>query len=654
MNQRIKTTVTRMLILAIVLGWTGFLAPQSTLGQTERQPGEQAALDQYSEKISAGLRAKLTSSSSGAEIPEIRVIVQVNRDLFNQNYEMRLRRRESRDNMLRLLHAYTARLTVKQIELLLESEWVDYVSEDRPVQLSGTTRGNGVPADFLNTLGITRLHDEGVDGEDSMTVALFDSGIGYHYDLDGRIEAVVDFTSGRPVEIDKDAGSDEYGHGTALAGIIGSLPRSRAYWKGVAPGVKFIDLKVVGPDGYGMTSSVIQAVEWVLAHQDEKKIRVANLSLGAPPQDSYMKDPLAQAARKMVQAGITTVVSDGNFGRTAEHEGIWGGITSPGIEPSVITVGAVNTQGTDTHSDDVATSYSSRGPSIDGFFKPDISAPGNMIPSLAHAGSYIAANYPDLFIEEEHMYLSGSSMATAIVTGTVVLMLNENNHIHPNLIKGVLELTAIKLTQPHMLEQGNGLVNAYTAVKIAKELEVEKKELNHRDVPAFWNLPNGETVWAGGALTLGNQIAYSPLLLFPSSSEVQSWGSGTDWSQFIQSDSILWADSVFIEPFRDDSDGGSESSFGDSGGEDSESTLTLSQANYQNPKQKLQVVVYSSLKADLKVTIDGFVRNKKMKYKGESDGLHKYVYDKRTSQNLDGQALWIVSSNGDEVKGVIQ
>ncbi len=68
-----------------------------------------------------------------------------------------------------------------------------------------------------------------------------------------------------------------------------------------------------------------------------------------------------------VQNRIVTVVSAGNLGRTSEHPRIWGGITRPGNDPAVITVAPLNIMASATHSDDVATSYGSRGATyIDG------------------------------------------------------------------------------------------------------------------------------------------------------------------------------------------------------------------------------------------------------------------------------------------------
>ena len=143
------------------------------------------------------------------------------------------------------------------------------------------------------------------------------------------------------------------------------------------------------------------------------------------------------------------------MGKSADYPKIWGAISSPGNDPAVITVSPVNTQGTRTHSDDIATTYGSRGPTyVDGYFKPDLAAPGNAIGSLLALDSYLDLSYPELRIDSNYISLSGSSMATGYVSGTVALMLGANPNLTPRLVKTILLLSAIKLTQPHMLEQG--------------------------------------------------------------------------------------------------------------------------------------------------------------------------------------------------------
>ena len=153
---------------------------------------------------------------------------------------------------------------------------------------------------------------------------------------------------------------------------------------------KLISLGVLDSNGKGSTSNVIAAIDWVIANKSTYNIRVINMSLGTPPKDSYKTDPLCLAARRAYNAGIVVVASAGNFGKDIYGNKLYGGINSPGIEPSVITVGAVNTYGTDNRYDDTVATFSSRGPTrgyttvngvrkYDNLIKPDIVAPGNRL-----------------------------------------------------------------------------------------------------------------------------------------------------------------------------------------------------------------------------------------------------------------------------------
>jgi serine protease AprX len=355
----------------------------------------------------------------------------------------------------------------------------------------------------------------------------------------------VDFTSGSTALTGSNL--DRFGHGTAVSGVIGGDGDASAGGVlGIAPDVYFMDMKVVGPDGTGLTSQLIQAIDWVIEKRASFDIRVANLSLGHPPIESYQNDPLCQAVERMVEAGIVTVVSAGNLGKTAEYPEIWGGITSPGNDPLVITVGAMNTKGTMTHADDTATTYSSRGPSYpDNLFKPDLVAPGNAILAPAAPGSYLATNYPELLVDDQYIRLSGSSIAAAVVSGTVALMLDANPNLNPNLVKLILLTTAIKMNQPSMLEQGNGMVNAKTAVELAQAVDVSKCTVAD-GVSPNWTLDGEygpEEVWAGGAFAYGDQVVYGDMV---SADWAGFWGDGVFWTDFLfQREGVFWADSLF-------------------------------------------------------------------------------------------------------------
>ena len=328
-------------------------------------------------------------------------------------------------------------------------------------------------------------------------------------------------------------------------------------------------MKVINDQGWGYTSTLIYAIEWLLQNQKKYKIEVANLSLGHPPTESYQNDPLCAAVRKLVAADIGTVVSGGNLGKTSSYPKIWDAITSPGIEPSVIKVSPINTQGTLTHVDDTATSYGSRGPTLDGQFKPDLCAPGNAIASVLAEASWLEQNLPGQLVGNGYIELSGSSMATAFVTGTVANMLHANNKLTPHTVKLILMLTAVKLRQPSMLEQGNGLLNVKLAVDLAKELDVKKGEIKKKispmwllaadgssdeDSDAKWGKEckdNCEEVWAGGAFAFADRVYYGDLV-HPNGSRV--WGESIMWADswgnmcIVWSDawahSIMWADSL--------------------------------------------------------------------------------------------------------------
>src|SRR5207249_462640 len=106
-------------------------------------------------------------------------------------------------------------------------------------------------------------------------------------------------------------------------------------------------------------------------------IRVVNMSVGAAVTESYLTDPLTLAAKALVDRGVTVVVAAGNLGKNRSGQLQWGGITSPGIAPWVLTVCAFSTQGTYDTSDDVMAGFSSSGPTaVDFSAKPDICAPG--------------------------------------------------------------------------------------------------------------------------------------------------------------------------------------------------------------------------------------------------------------------------------------
>jgi serine protease AprX len=299
-------------------------------------------------------------------------------------------------------------------------------------------------------------------------VAVIDSGVDFNHDaLKGRIVASVDFTGGD--------GADKYGHGTHVASTIAGAPGSSQLtsdYRGVAPGARIINLRVLGADGSGMASDVIEAIDWAIENRARYNIRVINLSLGAPVLQPYRDDPLCEATERAVQAGIVVVAAAGNFGVTKDGTRVMGGITSPGNDPLVLTVGALDAHATGDRSDDTVATFSSRGPAMyDLTMKPDLVAPGSHVVAAEAPRSYLATQHPDHLIagagEGAYFQLSGTSMASAVASGVVALVLDQHPRLSPGELKTALQMTSTLMPEAGLLASGAGSINAYAAVEFA-------------------------------------------------------------------------------------------------------------------------------------------------------------------------------------------
>ena len=294
---------------------------------------------------------------------------------------------------------------------------------------------------------------DGIDG-DGVTVAMIDTGVAHLPDFNDRVVARVDFTPGG-------AGDDQYGHGTHLAGVmVGDGAASDGKWRGVAPAARLVSLKVAGRDGSTDVSVVIAALQWVVTHRAEYGIKVLNLSFGTDSIQPYAVDPLNAAVERAWAAGITVVVSAGNRGPNI------GTINKPGDDPFVITVGAADLKQTPDRWDDEVAPFSSRGPTQDGFEKPELVAPGTTIVATRDAGSTVDELHPAAVVDQNYFKGTGTSQAGAIVSGVAALMYEANPTLTPKRVKGILMATAFKTTA-YRVGGGSGLVDATGAVLAA-------------------------------------------------------------------------------------------------------------------------------------------------------------------------------------------
>jgi serine protease AprX len=353
--------------------------------------------------------------------------------------------------------------TAEALESLAQDPEVDHLSGDLPVYASLDVTAETIGASALWT---------GIDATPGLTgrgigIAVIDSGIAPHSALSGRVVRSVDFSNrgGR--------GEDQFGHGTHVAGIIaGSSPSEEgARYRGVAPGAHLINLRVLGADGAGEVSDVIEAIDWAIENRSRYDIRIINLSLGAPVVTQWKDDPLCEAVERAVEKGIVVVASAGNAGKLEDGTPIAGGIVSPGNSPYALTVGSLNTRQTPWRSDDVVTTYSSRGPTvIDGVVKPDLVAPGNRIVSLEAPGSTLVRDWPAAHVagqgHDAYFLMSGSSMSTAVVSGAVALALEASPSLDPFDVKLALQHTAVPVANATVFDSGAGSLNILSAVRL--------------------------------------------------------------------------------------------------------------------------------------------------------------------------------------------
>ena len=116
---------------------------------------------------------------------------------------------------------------------------------------------------------------------------------------------------------------DLFGHGTVMAGIIGSRPNdtSPGAYRGIAPDAQLVNVKVGDGLGRADVTQVLAAIDWVVAKRQQYNIRVINLSFGTNSTQSYLFDPLAHAAEVAWRNGVVVVAAAGNDGRLAGHAG---------------------------------------------------------------------------------------------------------------------------------------------------------------------------------------------------------------------------------------------------------------------------------------------------------------------------------------------
>src|SRR3954452_10731555 len=264
------------------------------------------------------------------------------------------------------------------------------------------------------------------------TIAIVDSGVQNRADFGSRLLASVNLST-----IAGNSSNDDLrGHGTFVAGIAaGAAPDLT----GAAPTAPLVSIKVIDQNGQAKTSDIIVACQWILDNKTKYNIRVANFSLHSSYATNFYRDPLDQAVEKLWFNGVTVVAAAGNYGSATGPSGV---LYSPGNDPFVITVGAVDLGNSTRQWDDTVPSWSAYGYTNDGFYKPEIAAPGRYMVGPIAPGSAITTLKPTNMVGTDRIQLSGTSFSAPVVSGTVAQMLARHPNWTPDQVTGALMRTA--------------------------------------------------------------------------------------------------------------------------------------------------------------------------------------------------------------------
>ncbi|RNB89564.1 peptidase S8 [Brevibacillus fluminis] len=345
---------------------------------------------------------------------------------------------------LGIIKAISGTATLSCLQKMCESKHVERIYLNQKAKMSLDVAAPSV--------GLTKSTTNRFTGK-GVTIAILDTGIYPHPDLKGRIIAFRDIIRKRTKPY------DDNGHGTHVAGCAAgygnnSKGKVARRFIGAAPHAKLVGVKVLAKDGQGNFDDIIAGVQWCIRNRKKYGIRVLNLSLGAEPLSHNKNDPLCQAVARAVRVGLVTVVCAGNNGPNRRT------IYTPGICPTAITVGATDDRNKLKQTAHKIARFSSRGPSIYGQLKPDLVAPGVNITSLRAPGSFLDRELVRHRVGRWYFTLSGCSMSTPLVAGTVACMLEENTKLTPRQVKSRLLQHTVHLVKTNRYAQGNGELNA--------------------------------------------------------------------------------------------------------------------------------------------------------------------------------------------------
>ena len=454
---------------------------------------------------------------------------------------------------LAIINAVAVELNQAQLSQLQQKLTLK-VTNNHKVELAGGRawgKRKWQPKSVVNTLIDASAAHNAYNFGDDVTIGFLDTGLnqlsGLSTDLYGRDKAwgTYDAVNNSVSNYDDEAS----GHGTHVASIAGNSDYDvYGNFYGVAPNASLVGIKAFDAQGRATYADVIRGIDWALQVKDQINLRVLNMSFSGPVRSHYWDDPLNQAVMKAWQAGIVVVASAGNTGPEPMTIGV------PGNVPYIITVGAMTDSYTDGSTfDDKLATFSSAGPTVEAFVKPEIVAPGGHLSGLMSYDSQIVQDHPEFHDGGRYFEMSGTSQAAGVVSGVVALMLTQDPTLTPDEVKcRLMDSAHTARTNDGALaysvfQQGAGMVNvagalnsnavgcANQALDIAQDISGEK----HFSGTA--NINEDGNFYVEG---LGDEYVWRVSEEISSDTEY-AWNSGVDvdlfvWKTNLNVDLFVW------------------------------------------------------------------------------------------------------------------
>jgi serine protease AprX len=432
-------------------------------------------------------------------------------------------------------------LPAKYVPLIAQYYRGLIITPDSKIKLTGSLSSNQV---WPTASGVRPLWSAStLDVANMPTIAIVDSGIDKAHPCFGGGSRIVQRQVLTTLS-QSGSGEDSRGHGTFVAGVAAC---EAAGFAGAAPQAKLIDLDVMDDNGMARTSDVIAAAEWIYQNRLKHNIKVANFSLHSTTPSNFTKDPLDKAVEKLWFSGVTVVVAAGNYGKADGPSGV---PFAPGNDPFVITVGALDLEGSVSVNKHEVPSWSAYGFTNDGFRKPEISAAGRYMIGPVSANATLKTAKPENVVSPTYMRLSGTSFAAPVVAGAAAQILARHPTWTPDMVKGALMARARFVPEEGLTgAAGVGEVNAArsAAMTVAPNANLALNRFVVKD-PLGLKAPAFDAVtWtdAAKANASWDSVTWTDVTWTDLSWSLVTW-SDVSWNDVTWSD-VTWSDLLALE-----------------------------------------------------------------------------------------------------------